>query len=217
MHCVVCIGCRPAEAVDSVAPGIFADSSKGLAVGEAGGSALREYEKRHERRVTRIDERWGRLSSVVKFLSDDPQSTRAWAAGSAGEQKLAASLARRVGDRIVLLNDRRIPGSSRNIDHIAIAASGVWVIDAKRYNGLVERRNKGGMFGFDYRLYVNGRDRTKLIEKLDWQIDAVGDALIGEDFPIHAVVCFVDAEFRFFAKPFQLRGVWVTWGKNWRR
>ncbi len=37
-----------------------------------------------------------------------------------------------------MLHDRRIPGSRANIDHIAIATSGVWVIDAKRYKGKVQ-------------------------------------------------------------------------------
>jgi hypothetical protein len=34
---------------------------------------------------------------------------------------------------VAVLHDRRIPGSRANIDHIAIAATGVWVIDSKRY------------------------------------------------------------------------------------
>ena len=36
---------------------------------------------------------------------------------------------------IAVLHDRRIPGSKANIDHIAITAAGIWVIDAKRYKG----------------------------------------------------------------------------------
>lgn len=34
-----------------------------------------------------------------------------------------------------LLHDRRIPGTRANIDHIAISAAGVFVLDAKRYKG----------------------------------------------------------------------------------
>ncbi len=36
----------------------------------------------------------------------------------------------------------------------------------------------------------------------------------GADIPVHAAVCFVDAEFRLFSKPFQLNQVWVIWGKK---
>jgi hypothetical protein len=107
------------------------EPSGSLATGQAGWSARREYEKRHERREQQIEKRWGPLAGVVKFLSDDPQSIKAWAKGSKGERQLADRLLREVGDRAVLLHDRKVPRTRGNIDHIAIAASGVWVIDAK--------------------------------------------------------------------------------------
>lgn len=66
----------------------------------------------------------GRLAGVVKFLSDDPQSITAWAKGSEGERRLARHLLAAVGDRAVLLHDRKVPGTRGNIDHIAIAAVG---------------------------------------------------------------------------------------------
>lgn len=182
--------------------------------GRAGASAQREYERRHQHREARLDQRWGRLAGVAKFLSSDPQSITAWATGSAGERQLAEALAKRVGDRSVLLHDRKVPRTRGNIDHLAVSASGIWVIDAKRYQGLVERRDKGGLFSVDYRLYVGGRDKTKLADRLTWQMEAVRNALDGEDVPVHAALCFIDAEWRLFAKPFQLKGVWITWGKQ---
>ncbi|HLI45169.1 MAG TPA: nuclease-related domain-containing protein [Acidimicrobiales bacterium] len=182
--------------------------------GKAGASAQREYERRHQRREARIDQRWGRLAPVVKFLSDDPQSTQVWARGSEGERRLAESLSRRVGDRAVLLHDRKVPKTRGNIDHLAIAASGVWVIDAKTYKGRVEQRDKGGWFTEDLRLYVDGRDRTKLVEGLGWQVEAVRHALTGSEVPVHAALCFIDAEWSLFAKPFQLHGAWITWGQK---
>ena len=83
--------------------------------GEAGGSARREYEKRHARRAERLDQRWGPLASVVKLLSDDPQSTRAWAKGAQGERRLAARLSQLLGDRAVLLHDRKVPRTRGNL------------------------------------------------------------------------------------------------------
>lgn len=149
----------------------------------------------------------------MKFLSDDPRSITAWAKGSEGERRLAQSLTRRVDDRADLLHDRKFPKTRGDIDHIAVASSGVWVIDAKQYNGLVGKRDKGGLFEVDYRFYVNGRDRTKLAEGLGWQVEAVRAALTGADVPVNAALCFIDAEWRLFAKPFQLKGAWVTWGQ----
>ena len=89
------------------------------AVGMAGGSARHKFERLHQAREERIDRQWGRLSGVVKFLSDDPQSTRAWAKGSEGERRLAGHLLRTVGDRAVLLHDRKVPRTRGNIDHLA--------------------------------------------------------------------------------------------------
>jgi hypothetical protein len=112
----------------------------------------------------------------------------------------------------VLLHDRRVPNTRGNIDHIAIAASGVWIIDAKRYTGKVEKRDKGGWFNSDLRLYVGGRDRTSLVEKMGWQDDAVRTALGDDDAPVHSALTFVGAEWPlFFRKPLQFDGVWVSW------
>ncbi len=136
------------------------------------------------------------------------------AKGSEGERRLAEGLLKAVGDRAVLLHDRKVPGTRGNIDHLAVAASGIWVIDAKNYSGLVEQRDKGGWFRTDYHLYVGGRDRSKLADGLTWQVDAVRAALTGADIPITAALCFIDAEWRLFAKPFRHNGVWVTWAKK---
>lgn len=219
---ITCLNCIPAQSDqtdrDPPSPPVEAISPPptltSLHTGEAGASARQEYEKRHQRREAKIDERWGRLAGVVKFLSDDPQSTRAWAKGFQGERRLADSLTKRVGDRAVLLHDCRVPKTRGNIDHIAIAASGVWVIDAKTYKGLVERRDKGGWFRTDYRLYVNSRDRTTLAEGLRWQVDVVRAAIDDSAIPVHAALCFIDAEWKLFAKPFQLNDAWVTWGQK---
>lgn len=221
-HTTTCLDCAqlasgdpdPTTTATPVDPEALREPSTPLEPGQAGASARAEYEKRHERRDARIDQRWGRLAGVVKFLSDDPQSTTAWGKGSDGERRLADRLAKRVGDRAVLLHDRKVPKTRGNIDHLAIAPSGIWVIDAKTYKGTVERRDKGGLFRTDYRLYVGGHDRTRLVEGLGWQVEAVRTALAGDDVAINAALCFIDAEWGLFSKPFQLNGAWVTWGKK---
>jgi len=214
-----CVDCHPAEddsRVQVVAPeqiqGVTnSDSPSPPATGEAGASARQMYEQKHRRREERIEQKWGRLAGVVKFVSTDPQSTKAWAKGSTGERRLASLLVKSVGDRAVLLHDRKIPGSRANIDHLAIAASGIWVIDAKNYTGKVEQRDVGGLFSTDQRLYVNGHDYTELVAGFAWQINAVLEAIGDAEIPINAALCFVDSEWGFFAKPFQQGGVWVTW------
>ena len=101
--------------------------------GTAGASARREFERRKARREDRIRAAHPRLGGVILAVSDEPQSTTAWAVGALGEERLGQGLDRLAGDTVRLLHDRRIPGSRANIDHIAVTASGVYVVDAKKY------------------------------------------------------------------------------------
>lgn len=73
-------------------------------------------------------------------VTDEPQTTTNWAVGAEGERKLGAGLDGLVGEGVVSLHDRLRPGTKANIDHLAIALSGVWVIDAKRYKATFGRR-----------------------------------------------------------------------------
>jgi len=112
-----------------------------------------------------------------------------------------------------MLHDRRIPGSRANIDHVAITPGGVFVIDAKHYSGQVEKRNLGTIFRSDVRLYVGRRDCTKLLHGSEDQAEVVRDALapLGfTDIPVRPVLCFLGAEWGFFASPFKLGSVLVT-------
>lgn len=74
---------------------------------------------------------------------------------------------------IFVLHDRRLPRSSANIDDLVVTATGVWVIDAERYRGLVKRVDKGGWRQADYRLLIDGRDRTALVEGIQLQVSHV--------------------------------------------
>ena len=130
----------------------------------------------------------------------------------AAERRLAAQLRSDLGGRAHVYSDRVLAGTSRTIDHVVIATSGVWIIDAKDYAGLVEMRNVGGPVHRDLRLYVGGVDRTKLIGAMQWQHDAVVDALEPtglEATPVHRALCFINSDSALRAKPFQLDGVWV--------
>jgi hypothetical protein len=127
---------------------------------------------------------------------------------------LSVQLHTQLGDRAVVLDDRKVPGTKNHIDHIVIAPSGVWVVDANEFNGRVERRDVGGWFKVDERLYVAGKDRTGLVDGIDRQVAAVENVLKKEgldSIPVHAALCFVNSEWGWFAKPFSLNGVWVTW------
>jgi hypothetical protein len=205
----------PAKTVTCVVCGGGVELARELA-GKAGASGRENYERLHARRAQKVRRTWGkRVGRVVLALSDDPQSTSAWQTGSAGEERLARFFERELPDAALALHDRRIPGSRANIDHVVVAPSGVWVIDAKLYQGKVERRTLGPIWRREMAVFVGGRDRTKLIHGMPRQVEAVTAALAADplaaDVPVRPVVCFVASDWALFAKPFEIAGVLVTW------
>lgn len=140
----------------------------------AGASARREYERRRAQDEQRLRQKWGRLGHVAVALSDEKQSTRAWATGAVGEERLGARLDRLVSPSLAVLHDRRIPGSRANIDHLAITPSGIWVIDAKKYTGRPQLKIEGGILRPRVdTLLVGRRNCTRLVDGLLRQIDVV--------------------------------------------
>ena len=150
------------------------------------------------------------MGGVALAITGDPQSTRAWERGSVGEQKLAEALAGLPG--LVVLHDRRVRGTRGNIDHIIISPAGVFVVDAKRYQGLIRIRDRGGFFRRDDRLYVGSRDCSALATNMDWQISAVKNALTAGDIdvsavPVTPVLCFADGDWPLIRPPESFKGV----------
>jgi len=161
-------------------------------LGRAGASGRREHERRKATREKRVRDRHPRLGGVLLALQDAPRHEQVWATGAAGEEALARTLATRCPD-VPVLHDRRMPRSRANIDHLAVTASGVYVIDAKRYKGKVEVRKP---FFADPKLVIAGRDKTKLVEGLDRQVGSVLAAMleIAPHVPVHGCFCFVPPE-----------------------
>jgi hypothetical protein len=80
---ITCLACTPTGVVAGDFP---APSPATRPAATAGGSAQLEYDRRHQRDKERIEEQWGRLAGVVKFLREESQSTTAWAKGAQGER-----------------------------------------------------------------------------------------------------------------------------------
>jgi hypothetical protein len=202
--------------------------------GRAGASARREHERRARRELEKKQQRidtdleWRKqvkakvpvLGHVAAALTPKPtigpesQATRAWKVGEAGERRVAEILD---ACSVIALHDRRVPRSSANIDHIAIGPAGIYVIDAKKYTGRIEKRDLGGFFKADERLYVRGRDRTKLVEAVRKQCDVVRAALgdRAASAPIRGILCFVGAEWPGLRmKPISVGGVTSVWPKG---
>jgi hypothetical protein len=189
----------------------------GTVDGIAGGSAAREFDRRHDARQERVQANHPKIGKFLLAVFDDPQSTKAWSTGAVGEQLLGEMLAGIAGDSLRVLDDRRITRSTANIDHLVVCPSGVFVIDAKRYrDARPELRVEGGLIRpREELLIVGGRDRTKLVDGMQKQLALVRVALADEpDVPVNGVLCFVDADWPLIGGAFTVQGVAVMWMKK---
>ncbi len=187
--------------------------------GQAGASARGEYERRRHADEARRRAVFGRLAPVVRVLAGPMASTEAWGRGAAGEERVGRWLDHAVGRRGVVLHDRAVPHRRTNIDHIAVVASGVWVIDTKHYRGRLERRELAGWFVPRPRLFVAGRDEGRLVTSARRQQTLVTDELdrlhrqrpAGAPPSVRVTLCFTGVQAGLFTRPFALEGVLVTW------
>lgn len=184
------------------------------AAGTAGGSAEAIKDALVTGKVSQARSKYGdHAAAVAAKIAEREPSTNAWARGADGERRLAAFLERELGDRVIVLHDRVIPGSRANIDHLVIAAGGVWIVDAKAYKGKLEKRDVGPFWSTEYEVYINGRNRTDLVDGLTIQIAAVRAALEADpaatEIKLHPCLCFLESDWSLFARPFPIRGVTV--------
>ncbi|MDT0143224.1 nuclease-related domain-containing protein [Microbacterium sp. PRC9] len=180
--------------------------------GTAGASARREYERRKQDREQRIRAAHPKLGGLILALSDDPQSTQAWAQGAIGEELLAQRLTD-LPDTFRVLHDRRIAGTRANIDHIAVGPTGVWVIDAKRYkNKRPVLHVEGGVIRpRTEHLRIGGRDGSKLIEGVRAQVERIAAALDDREVPVAGALCFLEADWPLSGGSFTVDGIHILW------
>ncbi len=164
-------------------------------LGRAGASAHAKASGIRSRRE-QANSRRGRLGRMLAYAFPSAQEQRLrreehnWQTGAEGEFELAAELAHRCPG-VRFLHDRRAPMSRTNIDHIAVTASGVYVIDCKRYRGRIEVATP--LFG-EQKLKIARRDRTHLIAGLEKQIAHVIAVIDDATVPVHGCLCFVAPE-----------------------
>jgi hypothetical protein len=174
------------------------------------GQSLREvYTRRENQRAADTRRAHPLLGGLILAFTDTPQSTKAFATGARGEEKVAAQLEKSCGDQALFLHNRALGPNRRDgdIDHLVIAASGVYVVDTKNYaNATVEvRRGRGLRTDASEHLLIRGRDHTVLLGSVTRQRCAVTDAIrdaaaavgiVPNAVPVYPVLCFLDADIR---------------------
>jgi hypothetical protein len=145
------------------------------------------------------------------------QPARTWVRRSGNDRRgrLRATLEIVGADGVIVLNDRRIPGSSLTITTIAVAPAGVFVIDAQHHKGLVHTKRPGTLSQLDLpELHVGRKNCTSALDALGRQVEIVRATLDGTpwqlDVPVTAMLCLTRAEWGL-ASSALVRDVWVGW------
>jgi len=126
------------------------------------------------------------LGAAVGLLRPS-RSEEAWRKGALAERRVGRILDSLQRQGIRVIHDRKMPGSVANIDHVVVTRAGVFCIDTKSYSGKLEVRARGTQ------LWVNGRNRSSLLEQAHRQAEVVRGVLASSHpgIPISPVLCFV--------------------------
>lgn len=134
---------------------------------------------------------------------------RNWRKGAVGEYLMDQLLQEKLTDGEIILTDRRVPDAASNIDHVVVAPSGVWIIDSKKWHGKIEYKASTATSG-DWRLFVNGHDRTDEVDKIYALVIPVAQVIGDRSIPINAALCFIDGDWKasillrdLFKKPYK--------------
>lgn len=80
-------------------------------------------------------------------------------------------------------------------------------------------RDRGGLFRTDNRLYVGGRDCSRLADNMGWQVKAVETLLASIEvvMPVTPVLCFIGVEWPLLFPPDSFRGVRLEGPRSLRK
>ena len=124
----------------------------------------------------------------------------------------ALESARHLG--IEVIHGRRSSPAAGTFEHLVIAATGVWVIDAVlEVSGPVERRDLGDWFTPDPQLYIAGTDRRTLVATLAGRVAEIRDRLdrvATTSVPVRGVLCVGDVPATWLDQPMYHGGISIT-------
>lgn len=130
------------------------------------------------------------------------------------ERRLGRLLERELGPVAVVLHDRETAPADPPIDHLVVAASGVWIVEACHAPGRITRHRLGARRG---QAWLRTRDGSRLpVVEARPVVDRVLEELAPMGFDwldVHRVVCFTNARWGLGARPFGHDDALVTWGR----
>lgn len=158
----------------------------------------------------RADDEW----SFGPIAVAEAAAPTPWVRGAISEKHVEGGLTRLAHAGIAVLHNRRIPGSWSTIDQIAVTRTGIWVINAQRYEveGLdapTLRTDTQPAPAEHELLFVGRRGCGEHLDRIRKQVEAIRK--VAGNVPVTGVLCFVDSEWPLFGGSFVARDVHVVW------
>jgi hypothetical protein len=124
-----------------------------------------------------------RPAIVAAIDAERPRASTEPNTRALGEEQLDARLNGFASDLLRVPHDRRVPGTTANIDHLEVTPTGVFVIDAKKYTGHPRHKVEGGLLRPRVeKLVVGTRNCTTVVDGVLKQIEVVR-GVVSETFP----------------------------------
>ena len=138
----------------------------------------------------------------MEALSADSRHETRWARRAESEERARRLEGLLAGSGVRLLNERRVPGARATVDHLAVGARGVTVIDAVY--------EKGRARVVDGRLLIDGEDRTMLVRDLMRQVEVIRLGLAASpSIPVNGAICWVEPDGLPRVRKLELGGILI--------
>jgi hypothetical protein len=143
------------------------------------------------------------------------RSVRVWARQSFVDRRLGSRLDRELQGCAAVLHHRQRPNRSGSIDHLVIAATGIWVIAVVHDATSIEpHRRLDPTVARSIR--IGGEPRPDLFDQIGGDVQAVRHAIEPIGFSwvdVHPVLCLTKVDKGLRSLPFQVDGVGISWAK----
>lgn len=155
---------------------------------------LRLFENR-KANVFEKNPKWSPVRDIRLFILEIGPDSLNWLKGQTGELETSNILRDYIdGETSYLLNDRKLPKSSGNIDHLAINSSGVFVIDAKNWTGKIESKNMKSKNGGFLVLKINNYRNSTAIKSIQKQVLSVQNSMdqLPKPLEVFGIISFLE-------------------------
>jgi hypothetical protein len=142
-------------------------------------------------------------------------SVRTWVRRSFADRRLGSRLDRDLHAYATVLHHRQAASRSGSIDHLVVAATGIWVVTAVHDAASIERHRPNGA-ATSHALRLVGDARSDVFDQVACDVSDIETAIEAIGFgwvDVRPVMCLNNVDKGVRSLPFEVDGVGITWAK----